>query len=204
MVVAVFVGALVMFVVGFAVAWLLGGASFPALGLAVAFILGFVIAWLAEWWIDVAYRQMRTLQQELAGRGGAAPSALSPASVGVAASVEGGAAEAVRTFKGLLEEREAEVEELRAKLEAREADLDNLRAEFDAYVQTHPDDLTAIKGIGRIYQWKLRDAGLSSYAQLAETTPERLRQILDVPEWRKIEPEKWIEQARVLAKRGES
>jgi len=103
---------------------------------------------------------------------------------------------------GYLEKRDAEIHQLQDRLEAKEAQMDALQARFDEYVQMHPDELADIKGIGRIYQWKLRDGGINSYAQLAQTTPERIREILDVPAWRKIEPESWIEQAKVLAKRG--
>jgi predicted flap endonuclease-1-like 5' DNA nuclease len=70
-------------------------------------------------------------------------------------------------------------------------------------LEYHPDDLMAIEGIGRIYQWKLHDTGINSYSQLAQTTPERIREITDAPAWRKLEPERWIEQAKILAKRGE-
>ena len=108
-----------------------------------------------------------------------------------------------RTFKELLDEREAEVQKLRARLEEQEARYDALQEEFEAYMASHPDDLTAIKGIGRIYQWKLRDGGISTYAQLAQATPEQIRQIIDAPAWRKLDPESWIAQAKVLAQRGE-
>ena len=151
----------------------------------VAFLLGFIVGWLVEWWIDVAYRQTRALQRALDEKRGQRTG------------------EPLLVFKNLLKEKEEEIQNLRAELEAGEARLSSLRAALDKHVEHHSDDLTAIKGIGRVYQQKLHDAGINSYSQLAQMTPERIREIIDAPAWRKLEPEKWIEQAAILAKRGE-
>jgi len=161
----------------------------------VALLVGFLIGWLAEWALDLLRWRARARWAgiDLEGR-------ISEERVVQFESGEGG--DSAQLMAGYLEKRDAEIHELQARLEAKEAQLDDLQARFEEYVQTHPDELTDIKGIGRIYQWKLRDGGINSYAQLAQTTPERIREILDVPAWRKIEPESWIEQAKVLAKRG--
>ena len=157
-----------------------------------ALLVGFLIGWLAEWALDLLRWRARARWAgfDLEGWIGGEMVRLEPG--------EGGGSTQIIT--GYLEKRDAEIHELQAKLEAKEAQLDALQARFDEYVQIHPDELAAIKGIGRIYQWKLRDGGINSYAQLAQTTPERIREILDVPAWRKIEPESWIEQAKVLAR----
>lgn len=160
----------------------------------VALLVGFLIGWLAEWALDLLRWRARAKWAgfDLEGRMGGEIVRLEAG--------EGG--DSTQIITGYLEKRDAEIHELQAKVEAKEAQLDDLQARFDEYVQTHPDELAAIKGIGRIYQWKLRDGGINSYAQLAQTTPERIREILDVPAWRKIEPESWIEQAKALTKRG--
>jgi predicted flap endonuclease-1-like 5' DNA nuclease len=106
------------------------------------------------------------------------------------------------TLRRFGEQHKAEVSALRQALKVQKARYEDLERQFEQYLATHPDDLTAIRGIGSVYQWKLRDAGITSYARLANTTPERLREILDIPNWRKIEPESWIEQAQVLGQRG--
>ena len=160
-----------------------------------ALLVGFLIGWLAEWALDLLRWRARAKWAGfyLEGRiGGEEIVQVEPG--------EGG--EYTQIMTGYLEKRDAQIDELQARLEAKEAQLDALQARFDEYVQTHPDELADIKGIGRIYQWKLRDGGINSYAQLAQTTPERIREILEVPAWRKIEPESWIEQAKTLAKRG--
>ncbi len=161
----------------------------------VALLVGFLIGWLAEWALDLLRWRARAKWAgfNVEGR-------IGEEEIGRLEPGEGG--DYAQIIAGYLEKRDTEIHELQAKLEEKEAQLDALQARFDEYVQTHPDDLTAIKGIGRIYQWKLRDGGINSYAQLAQTTPERIREILDVPAWRKIEPESWIEQARALARRG--
>jgi predicted flap endonuclease-1-like 5' DNA nuclease len=158
----------------------------------VALLVGFLIGWLAEWALDLLRWRARAEQAgfDVEGRIGGEIIRFEPG--------EGG--DSAQIIAGYLEKRDTEIHELQAKVEAKEAQLDALQARFDEYVQTHPDELAAIKGIGRIYQWKLRDGGLNSYAQLAQTTPERIREILDVPAWRKIEPESWIEQAKALAR----
>jgi predicted flap endonuclease-1-like 5' DNA nuclease len=160
----------------------------------VALLVGFLIGWLAEWALDLLRWRARAERAglDLEGRVGG-----EVVQLGLG---EGG--DSAQILTGYLEKRDAEIHELQDKVQAKEAQLDALQARFDEYVQTHPDDLAAIKGIGRIYQWKLRDGGINSYAQLAQTTPERIREILDVPAWRKIEPESWIEQAKALARQG--
>lgn len=160
----------------------------------VALLVGFLIGWLAEWALDLLRWRARARWAgfDLEGR-------ISGEIVRLEAE-EGG--DYTPFMTGYLEKRDAEIHQLQDRLEAKEAQMDALQARFDEYVQTHPDELADIKGIGRIYQWKLRDGGINSYAQLAQTTPERIREILDVPAWRKVEPESWIEQAKVLARQG--
>jgi predicted flap endonuclease-1-like 5' DNA nuclease len=59
------------------------------------------------------------------------------------------------------------------------------------------DDLTAIRGIGSGTQRHLNEAGIFTYAQLAESTPEELRQVLgEGPQATKAW--EWIEQAQGL------
>jgi len=59
------------------------------------------------------------------------------------------------------------------------------------------DDLTVIRGIGSGTQRRLNEAGIFTYAQLAESTPEELRQVLgEGPQATKAG--EWIEQAQGL------
>ncbi len=187
---------LAILVVGFLAGWLVGGvgtdlSSVALLALPVM-IVGFLVGWLVEWYLDNQYRQMR----ELGYGEGAAPS---EAVLGVASRSE--VSELAQTLKEVLSEREQEVDSLRTHLEHQESKYDQLRTDFDRYTSTHPDDLTVIKGIGRIYQWKLRDAGYSTYAQVAKADAQKLREALEIKAWQRTDPQSWIEQAQVLLQR---
>lgn len=61
------------------------------------------------------------------------------------------------------------------------------------------DDLTRIAGIGPKISNVLQGTGIATYAQLAETDVDRLRQILDESEIRLADPGTWPEQARLAA-----
>ncbi len=61
------------------------------------------------------------------------------------------------------------------------------------------DDLTKIRGIGRVYAGKLYAAGIYSFADLAALSEEQLRAIIQPKEWQNIDVNSWIEQARTLA-----
>ena len=61
-----------------------------------------------------------------------------------------------------------------------------------------PDDLTAIRGLGKASQDRLRDAGIKTYAQLAQAAPEGLRDILGQG-GQGAKAEDWIAQAEALA-----
>ncbi len=170
----------------------------------VSLVVGFLIGWLLEYYLDLKYWEIR------AKRRGFTVSERTTAPMTAPTGAERGETEAKAdkqlavTLREFLTKREAEVGSLRQELERQKTRFEDLSQQFEQYVTTHPDDLTAIRGIGRIYQWKLRDAGIASYTHLAETSPERLREILEVPTWRKFDPQSWIDQAKVLAKRESS
>lgn len=183
--------------IGFIIAWAFGvGAS---MGLFIGLLLviaGAIVGFISEWLIDVAYRRNRELRRQLTERGSAA--------LTLGASLGGqGDESASETLSAFLRQRDDEVRQLREHMSAGDAQLDALRDEFEAYQRTHPDDLTVIKGIGSVYQWKLRDAGFNTYKQLAEADLDQLRRMLDVKNWQRVNIESWVEQARDWAKRGQ-
>jgi predicted flap endonuclease-1-like 5' DNA nuclease len=68
--------------------------------------------------------------------------------------------------------------------------------------QAAPDNLTRIEGIGPKISSVLQDAGVSTFAQLADTTPEQIEQILEEadPRLRRLaKPATWPEQAALAA-----
>jgi predicted flap endonuclease-1-like 5' DNA nuclease len=192
---------LAILVVGFLVGWLVGGigttlSSVAFLALPVL-VIGFLIGWLVEWIIDNQYRRLRELGQA------SGPVAVPVPVAGASAAPPADISELTQMLRGVLSEREIEMGGLRENLEQQAQKYDQLRARFEQYAATHPDDLTVVKGIGRIYQWKLRDAGYSTYGQLAEADADEIRQILDVKSWQKTDPQSWIEQAKTLIKRDD-
>ena len=67
-------------------------------------------------------------------------------------------------------------------------------------LQGSVDDLTAIRGIGSTKQDRLNRAGITTYAQLAEATPEQVREALGKSS-RGARVEECISRARELAGR---
>jgi predicted flap endonuclease-1-like 5' DNA nuclease len=61
------------------------------------------------------------------------------------------------------------------------------------------DDLTLIEGIGPVYNARLREHGITTFAQLAETDEGRLAEIVNAPKWQRVNYGEWIEQARLAA-----
>lgn len=63
------------------------------------------------------------------------------------------------------------------------------------------DDLTAIRGIGKVIEKKLHQMGITSFDQIAALTAEEVRRVNDVIEFPgRVERERWIEQAKGLAR----
>lgn len=91
-----------------------------------------------------------------------------------------------------------EFDRVRSGLEQKAANLEQLESSYEWYVATHPDDLTVIKGIGQVYQEKLRQAGIRTYEQLASTTAKYLREVLEAKNGNKPDPQEWIDRARKL------
>jgi predicted flap endonuclease-1-like 5' DNA nuclease len=166
------------------------------MGLVVGLLLlvaGAVVGFVTEWLIDEAYRKNRELRRQLGERAGLALGAVVGGPSGDLAS---------ETLADFLRRRDEELRDLRERLAATDVQMDTLRTEFEAYQQAHPDDLTVIKGIGPVYQWKLRDAGFHTHKQLAAADPDQLRRMLDVKNWQRVNVESWISQARDWAQRG--
>lgn len=203
--------------IGFIIAWAIGvGAS---TGLVVGLLLlvaGAIVGFISEWLIDEAYRKNRELLRQLREREAVNVSpVIQFAPVGQHPSLEAvevtthrlnpgernndTASEALANF---LHQRDDELREIRQQMTETDNQMDRLRQEFDAYQRSHPDNLTVIKGIGPVYQWKLRDAGINTYKHLATADPDQVRRMLDVKKWQRVNIEAWVEQARDWVQRG--
>lgn len=61
------------------------------------------------------------------------------------------------------------------------------------------DDLTTLEGIGPVYASKLRERGITTFADLAAADEATLGDIIAAPAWRRINYGDWIAQARLAA-----
>ncbi|MFQ5577268.1 MAG: hypothetical protein ACE5G8_09815 [Anaerolineae bacterium] len=173
------------------------GIAFVLAGLAFGLVLGFFLDWLLE----EAYRRNRELERQIdtAQQLPVRATAMSLPSV----TVDGeGDQIASKTLADFLRQRDDEIHQLRVEIDNAEEKMVQLQNNFDAYMKTHPDDLTVIKGIGSVYQWKLRDIGINTFQQLAATDKDKLARMLDIKNWQRVDIEQWIAQARDWAQRG--
>ena len=61
------------------------------------------------------------------------------------------------------------------------------------------DDLTRISGVGKVLVGKLNDAGVTTFKQIAELTPEGVADLDDKLSFKgRIERDNWIQQAKDL------
>jgi predicted flap endonuclease-1-like 5' DNA nuclease len=60
------------------------------------------------------------------------------------------------------------------------------------------DNLEQINGIGPTYARRLREAGIRSFADLANQEPARLREVTGLRDWQAADPADWITEARQL------
>jgi predicted flap endonuclease-1-like 5' DNA nuclease len=65
-------------------------------------------------------------------------------------------------------------------------------------------DLAAIRGIGPVFEQKLYEAGVGTFARLAALSDEQVRAIIQPEEWQEFDYESWNEQARNLAERTDT
>ena len=61
------------------------------------------------------------------------------------------------------------------------------------------DDLTKIKGVGPTFEQRMREAGVTTFVQVAEATPEELEHIVQPAAWQRIDFADWRQQAKNLA-----
>jgi predicted flap endonuclease-1-like 5' DNA nuclease len=73
-----------------------------------------------------------------------------------------------------------------------------LRIESNAVVEPK-DPLEKIEGIGQVYQTKLYEAGIRTFAQLAAASPSRITEIVEPQNWQTIDIMKWRREAALYA-----
>lgn len=207
--------------IGFAIAFVWGaGSTSPNLPIGLLLIIvGAIIGFVVEWLIDESVRRNRDLQKELEDSQKGIPVLVEGEVINRPTDNAPILAEVLRQLHALqtspqpsetatVKTRESEVvvevlrqhkEELRqlsTQVSAKDAQVDELRQKFAAYRKTHPDELTHIKGIGPVFQRKLRDVGFNSFEDLAQADPAQIRRMLDIKTWQKVDIESWVQQAK--------
>ncbi len=76
-----------------------------------------------------------------------------------------------------------------------------LAADFDDSTDADiaVDDLKVINGIGPAYERRLHDAGIYTYADLAQQAPEKLRTVSGLKTWQTTDLDDWIAEAQILS-----
>ncbi len=97
-----------------------------------------------------------------------------------------------------LHQARQELERLKSESEVQDPPAATTATEtaLPAPLVEEPDDLTVIKGIGPVFAERLNAAGIYSYADLAQASPEALQAAVATKQ--KVAAEAWIAQARAL------
>jgi predicted flap endonuclease-1-like 5' DNA nuclease len=98
-------------------------------------------------------------------------------------------------------QRDDEIRSLRGSLAAKQQQLLDAERRLKEK-QTAPDDLQQVEGIGPRIAKLMQEAGITTFAQLADSGVSQLQQILEAADPRLIylaDPVTWPEQARLAA-----
>jgi len=143
-----------------------------------SFFIGVLVGWIAEWLIDFFYWRRKYLACE----------------------------QEKEALRARLDEAERRILTFQVKGRAPESES---QREPSPYVDTRttvavppePEDLKVLEGIGPKIAQLLKDDGILTFAQLADTSVERLEAILHAagPNFRLADPATWPEQARLAA-----
>ena len=151
------------------------------------FILGAIVGWVASWLLEIFYwrwkRQARILELEAQLRG---------------------CHDQVTTLQGELATAKAAALKPATPLTSAEAQaVPPVKTEAKAAAPRGipAQDLAAIHGIGRVFEQKLYEAHVGTFAELAALSDAQLRAIIQPKEWQEFHYESWNEQARKLAEK---
>lgn len=184
--------------------------------LVTVFVIGLFVGWLIEWAIDwrfwrraqkeqqeYSHEQWRMMTEEL-GQANAQINALQ-AVRSHHSEMREMLASAKAELTGLQKKQQHD-EALQMKLANADDQISNLQMELrtmssrmSEILARPPEQLTKIKGIGRVFAYRLNQADIHTFADLAQLTPERVEEIVSVGSLPYINPENWLVQARQLA-----
>ncbi|MBV7335866.1 hypothetical protein KFU94_48020 [Chloroflexi bacterium TSY] len=148
-----------------------------------------MIGWIIEWMIDWLYWRRKD---------NSASTAKFASDAGVTSSIQ----------ESAVEQR---IVELQRALDASQHDNDELRRQLvtlpSAEVQptlsvetAKKDDLTRIYGIGPVYEGRLNEFGIHTFADLANAPFEKLQEIIASADWSAVDIASWQDEAAKLDK----
>jgi predicted flap endonuclease-1-like 5' DNA nuclease len=139
-------------------------------------VTGLIIGWIVEWLIDWRFWR-RDLNASLAEE---------------------------RRWQRELDSAQREIGELKEQLARLSEQTDSqMTAANSEKADTERDRLERIKGIGPAFAQRLRKAGITTFAQLAQLSPERIVEIIHPEPRQAIDPASWIAQAKELAPKNQ-
>jgi predicted flap endonuclease-1-like 5' DNA nuclease len=102
----------------------------------------------------------------------------------------------------------SDLERLRAELAATKKEnqdlydrLAKLEAELEQATRVS-DPFFKIKGIGPVYQRRLRESGVFTFSELAQLSVERLHEIIQPEDWQQLDFDNWLHEASIFAQGG--
>jgi predicted flap endonuclease-1-like 5' DNA nuclease len=114
------------------------------------------------------------------------------------------AARGIATYALLAAASDEDLDEAIEPQNWQKVDYDSWRTQARTFAEVplpemQGDDLRLIEGIGPKYSELLREADILTFAELADTEPERLAEIIGAPAWRAVDYDAWIAQAGLAA-----
>jgi predicted flap endonuclease-1-like 5' DNA nuclease len=110
--------------------------------------------------------------------------------------------ETIRDLTAQLEWRKVTIDQLKEVVEEKESEIQALKSRVEAAPtpETEPDNLKRIEGIGPRISQLLQEAGILTFAQLAATEVEHLRQVIAAAGLSALaDPGTWPQQADLAA-----
>lgn len=156
-------------------------------------LVGFVIEWAIEmwYWRD---RRIGRFTEPLEARIKELEEELRRASV-VSAAGRGATTSSTRTASPPAAETKREAPAAEAKPAADVPVVTSRRS-------PKRDDFKVIKGIGEVFQERLYDAGVTTYASLASMSADEVAAIIKPEDWQNYDFFAWIREAAELANKG--
>ena len=175
-------------------------------------LIGLLIGWLIEWVIDLVYwrQQAQNTSSPMTSEQNPDESINSADKLALLEAQIDQQQNDIQVLEEAKEAASAEIQRLETALAAAKAQKPEVIekivevekvVEVESIVEKtiQKDDLTKVNGIGPAFAKRLNAANISTFAQLAAQSPEKIHEIIKPQSWQKIEPEAWVAEAKTFA-----